>query len=677
MKLSGNNVPLLERLENLRKEINFHNYRYHVLDSPIISDAQFDQMMGELMKIEAQHPEWITNDSPSQRAGSTISPKFSKVQHPNPILSLSNAFSTSDIIAWFDRIRKIDERVEQASFVVEPKIDGLTVVLTYINGYFIQGSTRGNGEIGEDVTQNLRTVKTIPLQIPVMKDGPTAPDRLIIRGEVFINTQDFDELNSRLELAGEKIYLNPRNTAAGSLRQLNSSLTAERPLRILTYAIIGKDHLIPDTQWDTLNYLKSLGFPTSDYSVYCRTIEEAVSVCISWEEKRITIPFEIDGMVIKVNELSLATDLGTVGKDPRGAVAYKFAAREVTTRLIDIRTNVGRTGVITPYAVLDPVEINGVVVRQATLHNFDYIHEKDIRIGDLVLVKRAGEVIPYIIGPVVDVRIGTEIINMVPEYCPECGEKLEHIAGEVAWYCTNSACPEQLVRNIEHFVSRGAMDIVGLGIRIVEQIVEHGLVKDVADLYKINRDDLLTLEGFGEKKAENILSSILASKERPLTRLLTALGIRGVGEALAADLVKKYPNLESLKNASYEELQEVDGIGTNIAQSINDWFTQTANQAILQKLKTYGVWPSETKLSTDAGFALPFDGLSFVVTGTLPSFSREEAKEYIKSRGGKILDSVTKKTSYLVLGENPGSKLDKARELGIKILDEESLKSLA
>jgi DNA ligase (NAD+) len=668
---------LMRRLDQLRQEINFHNYRYHVLDDPVISDFEFDRLLAELKEIEAGHPEWVTPDSPTQRAGSQPAERFIKVRHPGPILSLANAFGAEDVRAWYERILKLDNRVARTNFVVEPKIDGLTVVLHYRDGKLALGATRGDGEIGEDITNNLRTVRAIPLHIPVDPSGPHPPSYLAVRGEAFITKKDFDQLNQRLEQAGEKTYLNPRNTAAGSLRQLDPKLTATRPLTLLTYSIVFSEDGRPATQWQILQNLRDLGFPVTSDASLCEDIDSAIELCESWREHREQLPYEADGMVIKINDLSLAEDLGSVGKDPRGAIAVKFPAQEVTTKLFNIGANVGRTGVLTPYAILEPVEIGGVIVKQATLHNFDYIAEKDIRVGDRVRVKRAGEVIPYVIGPVEALRTGEERIYDPPQVCPACGEMVENPPGEVAWYCVNSACPEQLIRNLEHFVSRGAMDIVGLGIKIVEQFVSAGLVKDLADLYSIHGEDLLNLEGFAEKKADNILQSIEASRNRPLARLINALGIRGVGEVMATDLARFYPDLDSLEQASLEDLQTIEGVGPNIAQAIVDWFARPANRKVLEKLRLAGVWPREVVSASKTNLELPFSGMTFVITGTLPNLSREQAKELIQSMGGKVTDSVSNKTSYLVLGENPGSKLDKAKSLGVPTLNETGLRKMA
>ena len=666
---------LRTRLEELRKQIHYHNYRYHVLDSPEISDNEFDRLLIELKDIESRHPEWITPDSPSQRAGAAPSERFNKVAHPGPILSLGNAFDAQAVRAWYERILKLDERVSGAKFVVQPKIDGLTVVLHYRQGIFIQGATRGDGLIGEEITPNLRTIRTLPLRIPVTIGGAQPPEYLVVRGEAFITIKDFEELNKRLEKAGEKIYLNPRNTAAGSLRQLDPTLTASRPLTLLLYEIVDGSDSLPGSHHEAVNYLQEQGFPVVEQYI-CGDLEEAIEAYAQIYERRNEFAFETDGAVIKIDDLSLGRDLGVVGKDPRGAIAFKFPAQEVTTQLLDIIVNVGRTGVLTPQAILAPVNIGGVIVKQATLHNFDYIAEKDIRIGDRVAVKRAGDVIPYIIGPIISTRTGDEIPYIPPQVCPACGQPVEHLEGEVAWYCVNAACPAQLIRNLEHFVVRGSMDIVGLGIKIVEQLVETGLVKDMADLYSLQREDFLKLEGFAYKKADNLIAAIEMSKSRSLARVINALGIRGVGEVVAGDLASVFPDLEQLSKANLEEIQTIEGIGPNIAQAIVDWFERPSNQRILEKLRKSGVWPREKAQISVSETPGNLRDLTFVVTGSLVEFTREGVKEFIKSHGGKVSESISKNTDYLVVGENPGSKLDKARTLGVPIIDEAGLRKL-
>lgn len=695
-----NEEPAYPHLLRLRQQIHYHNYQYNVLDDPVISDYEFDQLMNELRALEAAHPEWITPDSPSQRVGGSPVEKFEKVRHPAPILSLGNAFSFEDVRAWFDRIVRVDERVLQTTFTVEPKLDGLSVVLHYQDGLFVQGATRGNGEIGEDITANLRTIRALPLKIPLTPDpspsgrgeslplsqrerglgGEEAPT-LVVRGEALFFRKDFEDLNRRLTEAGERTYQNPRNTAAGTLRQLDPALTASRPLTLLIYQIVTGEGELPKTQFETLETLRTLGFPVPPATL-CRSLDEIFPILEEWAKKRDTLDYEIDGMVIKINDHALFRDLGFVGKDPRGAIAYKFPAQEVTTLLRNIGVNVGRTGVLTPYAILDPVEIGGVIVKQATLHNFDYIAEKDIRIGDRVRIKRAGEVIPYVIGPVLAARPPTSEIETTPVElpiyvppltCPVCGQPVENPPGEVAWYCVNAACPEQLVRNVEHFVSRGAMDIVGLGIKIVIQLINEKRIQDVADLYFLNREQLLGLEGFADKKADNLLASIEASRSQPLGRLINALGIRGVGAVMANDLTHHYPDLDALANTTVEELQNIEGVGPNTAQAIVDWFARPRNRELIARLKAAGVWPvAETR----AAGAQPLAGLTFVITGTLPGMSREEATALIESQGGKVTGSVSKKTNYLLAGDNAGSKLTKAQELNIPVLDEAHLRDL-
>ena len=665
------------RYEDLKEQVHLHNYRYHVLDAPLISDAEYDRLLNELKALEAAHPDWITPDSPTQRAGAPPLDKFEKVRHPAPILSLSNAFGADDARAWFERVKKLDQRVASAKFTVEPKIDGLSVVLHYRDGLFVQGATRGNGEVGEDITANLRTVRSIPLKIPVNSEGPQPPPYIVVRGEAFIEIKDFEELNKRLEEEGAKTYLNPRNTAAGSLRQLDPTLTASRPLTLLVYQIVyAEGGAVPTSQLETLAYLRALGFPVTRVVQRFDDLEDAIAYTETFQVRRDELPYETDGMVIKIDDLDLAADLGIVGKDPRGATAFKFPGREVTTTLQDIRVNVGRTGVLTPYAVLEPVNIGGVVVERATLHNFDFIAEKDIRAGDRVLVKRAGEVIPYVIGPVVDARTGTEQPYQPPRSCPACGQPVEHFEGEVAWYCVNAACPAQLVRNLEHFVSRGAMDIVGLGIRIVEQLIDEGLVNDVADLFTLQKEQLLALEGFAEKKADNLLAALEAAKGQSLNRLLSALGIRGVGEVMAADLARHYPDLDALSGATLDELQGIEGVGPNIAAAIVDWFSREGNVNLLRKLRAAGVWPVSDQAAAGSERPGALSGLNFVVTGTLANFTRDGIKEFIQSNGGKVVGSVSGNTDYLVLGENPGSKLAKAQALGVRVISEDELRGL-
>jgi len=660
-------------LEKLRKAIMYHNYRYHVLDDPVISDFEYDQLFLELLRIEDAHPELLSPDSPTQRVGGVPSKMFTKVQHPGAILSLANAFNPKGIEDWLDRIKKLDKRVEGAKFIVEPKIDGLTVVLHYKNGSFFLGATRGDGLIGEDVTQNLRTVRSLPLSIPLLDNDNTPPDEIVVRGEVFIEKNDFDSLNKQLSEAGEKTYQNPRNTASGSLRQLDPAVTANRPLKLLIYDVVRTSESLV-TRSEMLRYLESLGFPVISYQIF-DNIYSAIQAYETLYSKRETLPYEADGVVIKIDDLAISDDLGIVGKDPRSALAVKFPAQEVATRLNDIGINVGRTGVITPYAILEPVNIGGVIVRQATLHNFDYIKEKDIRISDQVAVKRAGDVIPYVIGPIKELRAGNECEFSPPDVCPVCGQPLEHIDEEVAIYCVNTSCPAQLVRNVEHYVSRSAMDIDGLGIKIVEQLVENNLIGSVSDLYFLSKEELLDLDGFANKKAEKLIRAIQSSKNRPLSKLIFALGIRSVGEVTARDLADKFQTLEALVLADKNSLLSIDGIGPNTAQAIMDWFQQKNNQQLLETLQMAGVCLT-TKHEDSSSINQVYTGATFVITGTLNNFSRDQVKAFIEERGGKVTDSVNKKTNYIVVGENPGSKLIKAQQLNINILYENDLISL-
>ncbi len=668
-----------EEYEALKKEINQHNYHYHVLDSPLISDGEFDRLLVTLRNMEAEHPDWVAADSPTLRAGYAVSDnRFAKVPHPAPVLSLANAFNKEDVRAWMERQIRTDASLADADFVLEPKIDGLTVVLRYEHGILKQGTTRGDGIIGEDITADDRTIRSIPLRIPVEDQEISVPDVLVVRGEVFLFNSDFEKLNAEMEAAGEKTWLNPRNTAAGSLRQLNAEVTAKRPLSVYIYQILySEGGEIPQTQWELLQYLRALGFPVSSECRRYDDLEAMLEGLDRWGELREQLDFDIDGVVIKVNDLRRAQSLGFVGKDPRGQIALKFPAREVTTTLEGVEINVGRTGVLTPTAMFEPVVCGGVTVSRATLHNFDFIRDRDIRIGDRVLIKRAGDVIPYVIGPIIEARKGTELPYHAPDFCPVCGHPTEQLEGEVALYCVNGACPAQLIRNVEHFASRGAMEITGLGMKIVEQIVNYELIHDVSDLYTLSKMALLRLEGFGEKKAENLLEAIENSKTRPLGALINALGIRGVGEVMADTLAQEFGSLSAIGDASPETLQSIENVGPNIAQAITDWFAQESNQAIVERLKRAGVDPTVDISAKPEKGSLPFEGLNIVVTGSLQRFTRESVKDFIKANGGKSADSVSKKTGYVVIGENPGSKAEKARTLGIPVLTEEELIAMA
>ncbi len=668
------------RIAELTEQLQFHNYRYYVLDDPIVSDAEYDAMMRELRELEAAHPELASPDSPTRRVGGAPSEKFAKVRHPVPMLSLGNAFDEDGLRAWLDRIQRLLGSSARVAYVCEPKIDGLAVALTYENGRLVRGATRGDGETGEDVTPNLRTIPSIPLTLGARGVGagdgqPSVqiPTSIEVRGEVYMRIADFERLNERLAAAGEKVAANPRNAAAGSLRQKDPHVTAGRPLRFFAYGVGPFQGVTIRSQWELLELFRRLGLPVNRDARRFEDFEDALRYCREWMARRDELPYEADGIVLKVDSFEQQEELGVVGRDPRWAIAFKFPAREAVSRMLDIVINVGRTGVITPNAVIEPVTIGGVTVRNATLHNADYIASRDIRIGDYVTVKRAGDVIPQIIAPIVGRRDGTERIWTMPAECPACGTPLERPDGEVAYRCPNfGICPAQLVRRVEHWVSRGAMDIVGLGERQAQFFVERGLVKDVADLYRLTKEDLKDLEGYGEKKIANLLSAIEESKNRPLSRLITGLGIRFVGEVAAQALAEHFGSLDALADATEEQIDAVDGIGPAIAQSVVQFFSVPANRALIQKLKDVGVQTAVQARRVQASDALA--GKTFVITGTLPSLTREQAEELIKSHGGKVAGSVSKKTSFLVIGAEPGgTKLSKAQELGVPLLDEAGL----
>ncbi|MBN1201423.1 MAG: NAD-dependent DNA ligase LigA [Anaerolineae bacterium] len=661
------------RAEDLRRQLHEHIYRYYVLNAPVITDGEYDALFHELAAIEAKHPELQTPDSPTQRVSSDLQTDLPKVEHTAPILSLGNAFGADDVRGWRERIGRLLPENFALDYVVEPKFDGLTVVLTYTDGLLTLGATRGNGDIGDEITPNVRTIHTVPLRIPVSPDGPPAPRRLVVRGEVLFLKQDFEELNRRMAEEGQPLFVNARNTASGALKQKDARVTASRPLTMYCYAIVDADGNVPGTQWGTLDYLRRLGFLTADGVIrQFDDLEAMIAYVEGFEDRRHDLPYEIDGLVIKVNDHVIYDDLGVVGKDPRGAIAFKFPAEEVSTTLLDVVANVGRTGVLTPTAVLEPVFVSGVTVRQASLHNYDLIEEKDIRIGDTVIVKRSGEVIPYVVGPVIAARTGDERTIQPPETCPACDSPVERDEDEVAYYCTNPACPERVARNIEYFVSRGAMDIEGLGERGVRLLLSEGLIHDEADLFTLAAETLLPLEGFAEKKVQNLLTSVQAAKERPLARLLGALGIRGVGTTVAGMLVQQYHTLDALATATVEDLEAIEGLGPHTADAVVEWFATPRNRALIDKFRAAGVRLAE-ELGTEKTASNALAGLTFVLTGMLPTLQRNEAKALIEKHGGKVTGSVSRKTSYVIVGEAPGSKLAKAQQLGVSLLDEDGL----
>ena len=664
-------LDLTARAEALRAEIRLHNHRYHTLDAPLISDAQYDALLNELRRIEAEYPELRTPDSPTQRVGSAPLSRFPKVQHPVPMLSLGNGFAAADLRAWLERVRRVIGAAP-LHFVVEPKIDGLAVALTYVDGVLTVGATRGNGEIGEDITPNLRTVKDVPLRIPAA--GGAAPRRIEVRGEVYLPIAAFNELNERQAAAGEKVFANPRNAAAGSLRQLDSGITAGRPLRFFAYAVGPFAGVALRSQWETLETLRGYGFAVNPAARRFADFEAVIAYCHEWMEGRETLDYEVDGVVVKIDDFDQQTELGVVGRDPRWAIAYKFPAREETTTLRAIVVNVGRTGKLIPNAVLDPVSLGGTTVQHASLHNAEYVLSRDIRIGDRVVVKRAGDVIPYVIGPIPEARSGAEVPWAAPTHCPACGEPVEKLAGEVDIYCSNIDCPAQLVRSIEHWVSRGAMDIVGMGERQARQFVEAGLIRSIPDIYRLSEASFAGREGYGERRVSNLLASIEASKQRPLERVIAALGIRGIGGVAAQDLARHFRSLAALAGASSDDLLALEGVGPNSAQSVVDFFNTPANQQLVAELRELGVRTEDTAPAAPQGTRL--EGKTFVITGALEGMSREAAQALIEAEGGKVSGSVSKKTSYLLAGAAAGSKLAKAQSLGVPVIDLADLQSL-
>ncbi|MCW5852839.1 MAG: NAD-dependent DNA ligase LigA [Anaerolineae bacterium] len=709
-------VPdLAQRAAELRRHLQVYAHHYYVLDAPLISDAAYDTLYRELRELEETYPDLITPDSPTQRIGGPPTEGFRKVRHPGAILSLDNAFSADEVRAWGERMRRLigDAPLD---FVVEPKMDGLTVVLHYTNGLFTLGATRGDGIEGEDVTVNLRTVPSVPLRIPLsgsslpvgegagvrtdtgrmpsdphpnplpegegMRLSPgdreaSVPKRLVVRGEVLMLRDAFERLNADRVAQGLKPYENPRNTAAGALRNLDPKVTASRPMTLYAYNIVevvGGPRL--RSQWDTLTYLRAMGFPVNRDSQYARDLDQAIELALAWLARKPSLNYEADGIVIKVNSFALQDELGVVGNAPRWAVAFKPAPQEGVTVLRKIAVNVGRTGVLTPYAIMDPLRIGGVTVTQATLHNADYIAERDLREGDTVVLKRAGDVIPQVLRPVPELRPPDAQPWQMPGTCPSCGEPVVRPDGEAATYCVNSACPAQLVRNVEHFVGRGTMDIVGFGERMAGQLVSAGLIRDISDVYHLyeHRATLLQMEGFGDKKVDNLLQSIEASKDRPLSRLIYALGIRHVGSTVAEGLARQFGSLDRLMRASLDDVQAIPGFGPQIAESLVEYFGNPHNQQVIARLQAAGVKTADTTQAAPRDGHLV--GQTFVLTGRLPTLTRDQAKALIEAVGGRVTDSVTRKTNYVVAGEEAGSKLDKARQLGVAVLDEAGLHRL-
>ena len=657
-----------KRVEKLREEIEYHNNRYYILDQPEISDAQYDRLMRELEKLEEEYPKLRSPNSPTQRVGATPLEAFEIVRHTFPMLSLANAFDESEAKDFDKRVKKFLGYSAEITYVAEPKLDGLAVELVYERGQFVVGSTRGDGVNGENITQNLRTIKTIPLQL-IRKEVPV-PERLEVRGEVIIQLKKFKELNRKREEIGEPLFANPRNAAAGSVRQLDSKITAERPLEIYCYGLGEVTGRRFKTHSEILQTFPKWGLRTNPNIQSCQNIDEVLEYYHKMNEKRETLPYEIDGIVIKVDRLDLQTRLGEISRSPRWALAFKFQPKQETTKILDIIVQVGRTGAITPVAVMEPVKVGGVEVSRATLHNQDEIDKKDVRVGDTVVIQRAGDVIPEVVQVITSKRKGTEKKFRMPSKCPVCGAEV--IKEEAIHRCIGLDCPAQLKGRIKHFASKRAMDIEGLGVKLIDQSVDKGLIKDVADIYYINKEKLIELERMADKSAQNIIDAIEKSKTKPLSKFLYALGIRHVGETTAEDLARHFLRLDDLFRLSEEDLMEVEGIGPEVAASVHQFFRDKKNKESIELLKKAGVKVIEPKIKEKGKLA----GKTFLFTGTLKDFGREEARNLVESLGGMTASSVSKKVDFVVVGEDPGSKSDKAKELGIKILTEEDFKRM-
>jgi len=652
--------------ERLRQELNFHNYRYHVLDDPVITDAEYDSLFRRLVELETQHPELRDPFSPTQRVGAPPLTAFAQVRHSLPMLSLANVISRAEMQEFQDRIRRALKNDEPLEYVAEAKIDGVAIELVYEHGRLIVGSTRGDGIAGEDITQNLKTIRSVPLTL-LSRSSRLVPARLEVRGEVFLATEPFRQLNRERATAGEPLFANPRNATAGSLKQLDSSVTAKRPLDLFCYGLGRIEGVSFATHWEFTEALKDWGLKPVPQRQRCRNLEEVFVFFDELEKQRDTLPYEIDGVVVKVNSFALQRQLGEVSRSPRWAVAYKFPARQATTKVLNIVTQVGRTGVLTPVAELEPIGIGGVTVRNASLHNMDEIERKDIRIGDTVILERAGDVIPYVVKVITEKRTGREKKFTMPTHCPVCGAEVERGDGEAAYRCTGLACPAKLKESLKFFGSRGSMDIEGLGDKIIDQLVDKGLVHDAGDLYRLSKEQLASLERMADKSAQNLLDAIEKSKKTTLPRFIASLGIRHVGEATARQLAEHFGDFDHMRNATEEELRQVRDVGPEVARSIAHFFAQPQNRRVIDKLLKSGIhFPKVTARRTGK-----LNGQTFVLTGTLATMTRPEAQKRIEALGGKVSSSVSKQTTYVVAGVDPGSKLDKARQLGVRTLDED------
>jgi DNA ligase (NAD+) len=662
-----------KKIESLREKIRHHEYLYYVIDNPEISDAEFDKLMRQLKDLEAEHPALITPDSPTQRVGGKPREGFVKVPHSSPMLSLDNTYSEEELRDWERRVHELSGHSD-VDYVCELKLDGMSLALIYEDGKLVRGITRGDGSVGEDVTLNVRTVRSVPLSIPKEKLRKAGiPANFEVRGELLMPLASFKKMNEEREAKGLSVFANPRNATAGTVRQLESKVTAERRLDYFTYMLLENGRTYFDRHSKTLDALDAAGFKVNQNRKLVHGIDEAWVFIQQWEAKRDSLPYEIDGIVIKVDRIALQDELGFTGKAPRWAIAYKYAARAGITKLEDIRVQVGRTGKLTPVAMLAPVLIGGTTVRNATLHNLDEIERLGVKIGDWVQVERGGDVIPKVVKVIDDKDHprGHKIFHM-PETCPVCGTQVVRTEGEVDYRCVNANCPAKLRETILHFASRGVMNIDGMGDALVNQLTERGLVKNVADIYKLTKADLLSLERMGDKSAQNILDEIEASKKLPLERVIYGLGIRMVGERTAQFLAEHFGSMEELEKAGVEELQNVNEVGPRIAESIVEFFSIAANRKLIERLRDAGLKLTGQKKQRGTKLA----GKTFVLTGTLAHFTRDEARKMIEDAGGKVTGSVSKKTDYVVAGADAGSKLDKAKELGVNVIDEKEMKNI-
>ncbi len=652
-----------KEIEKLREEIRYHDYRYYVLNEPVISDAEYDRLMRRLQELEEKFPDLVTPDSPTQRVGAPPREEFGTVTHSIPMLSLANAFEEGEVYDFDRRVRKGLDGGEPR-YVAEPKIDGLAVEIVYERGVIKVGSTRGDGTIGEDVTDNLKTIKSVPLRL--REEEFPAPELLEVRGEVYMSKEDFRRLNQEREKRGESLFANPRNAAAGSLRQLDPKITASRPLRVFFYGIGRIEGKKFKTHWEVLQTLPKWGFTINPHVKLCQSIEECIEYYNNLKEIREDLDYEIDGVVFKVDQFEYQRRLGEISRSPRWALAYKFPSVQATTKVVDIKVQVGRTGALTPVAILEPVDVGGATVSRATLHNQDEIERKDVRIGDTVLVQRAGDVIPEVVKVIKERRTGKERKFQFPPHCPVCGTKVSKPSGEVVARCPNISCPARLKESIKHFASKRALDIEGLGDKIVDALVDKGMVKSISDLYRLKKEDFLKLEGFAEKSSQNMINAIEKSKKTTFDRLLYGLGIRHVGEHLAKVLAERYFDIESLSKASEEELLQIPEIGPEVAASIRDFFTRKENLKVIEELEELGVRYERRKRPVEG----KLKGLTFVFTGELEKFTRDEAQRLVEEMGGKATSNVSKRTDYVVVGKNPGSKLERARKYGVKTINE-------